>query len=88
MDTSQLNNFLDEIGSDKSVPRNIRTKIAEAKQCLNNMDFESSIRISNAIATLDEIGTDSNIPTYTRTQIWNIVSMLEILKRENNGNGN
>ena len=30
----------------------------------------------------DDIINDPNMPMYTRTQIWNIVSMLESVKRE------
>jgi len=40
------------------------------------------LKISAAVSTLDEIINDPNMPMYTRTQIWNIVSMLEQLRRQ------
>jgi len=81
MDTETINRLLDEINSDRSVPRNIRNSVQEAKESLNRTNLDMAIRINGAISILDEISNDPNIPTYTRTQIWNIVSMLEVLNR-------
>ncbi len=74
----ELNSMLDEIADDKTVPRNIRNMILEAKNSLNDRKLEGPVRISNAISILDEVSNDPNIPVYARTQIWNIVSMLEV----------
>ncbi len=74
----ELNSMLDEIADDKTVPRNIRNMILEAKNSLNDKKLESAVKISNAISILDEVSNDPNIPVYARTQIWNIVSMLEV----------
>lgn len=79
MDVEPINKLLDEINSDRSVPRNIRTLVTEAKASLNNEKQEPNVRINTAISILDEVSNDTNIPTYTRTQIWNIVSLLEIM---------
>lgn len=81
MDTETINRLLDEINSDRSVPRNIRNSVQEAKESLNRTNLDMAVRINGAISILDEISNDPNIPTYTRTQIWNIVSMLEVLNR-------
>ena len=75
---SELNSMLDEIADDRTVPRNIRNMIIEAKNSLNDKKLESAVKISNAISILDEVSNDPNIPVYARTQIWNIVSMLEV----------
>ncbi len=74
----ELNSMLDEIADDKTVPRNIRNMILEAKNSLNDKKLESAVKISSAISILDEVSNDPNIPVYARTQIWNIVSMLEV----------
>ncbi|MBI4162634.1 MAG: UPF0147 family protein [Candidatus Aenigmarchaeota archaeon] len=74
----ELNSMLDEIADDRTVPRNIRNMILEAKNSLNDRKFEFAVRINNAISILDEVSNDPNIPVYARTQIWNIVSMLEV----------
>jgi hypothetical protein len=82
-DLEPIVKILTGIIDDRTVPRNIRAAAEEAKKELteksnNNWD----IRLSSAISTLDEIINDPNMPMYTRTQIWNVVSMLETVKRE------
>ncbi|MFH0949051.1 MAG: UPF0147 family protein [Candidatus Aenigmatarchaeota archaeon] len=79
MDTEAINKLLDEINNDRSVPRNVRTKVTEARDSLNSKIADPAVRINTAISLLDEVSGDPNIPVYTRTQIWNIVSMLEVL---------
>lgn len=75
--------LLSEILEDRTVPRNIRAAAEEAKKELTeNTENGWDIRLSSAISVLDEIINDPNMPMYTRTQIWNIVSMLEAVKRE------
>ena len=79
MEIEPINKLLDEINEDRSVPKNIRKSVMEAKEHLNNEKNDMKVRVSTAVSILDEISNDTNIPTYTRTQIWNIVSMLEVL---------
>jgi len=68
---------------DRTVPRNIRAAAEEAKKELTEESNNSwDIKLSSAISILDEITNDPNMPMYTRTQIWNIVCMLEAVKRE------
>jgi len=74
--------LLDDIIEDRRVPRNIRAAAEEAKKELIEKDNNWDIRLSSAISILDDIINDPNMPLYTRTQIWNIVSMLETVKRE------
>lgn len=72
--------ILDRIISDRTVPKNIRTAAESSKAVLNSKD-PLEVTVSTAIHTLDEIINDPNIPMYTRTQIWNIVSMLEQVRK-------
>ena len=81
MDIETINKLLDEINDDRTVPRNIRNMITDAKSGLNS-NQEIAVRINTAVSILDEVANDSNIPTYTRTQVWNIVSMLEIMNEQ------
>ena len=78
MEMDEINRLLDEINEDRTVPRNIRNLVQEAKNNLNGKQ-ELPVRINSAISILDEDSNDSNIPIYSRTQIWNIVSMLEVM---------
>jgi hypothetical protein len=75
----EINKLLDEINEDRTVPRNVRLLVVEAKKHLNNEKEDMAVRINSAVSILDEVSNDPNIPTYTRTQIWNIVSLLEIM---------
>jgi len=79
MNVEPINKLLDEINNDRSVPRNIRNMVVEAKKSLNDEKSDPNLRINGAISILDEVSNDANIPTYTRTQIWNIVSLLEVM---------
>jgi uncharacterized protein (UPF0147 family) len=75
--------LLTGIIEDRTVPRNIRSAAEEAKRELTeNTQDNWDLRLSSAISVLDEITNDPNMPMHTRTQIWNIVSMLETVKRE------
>ena len=81
MDVDTIKKLLDEINDDRSVPRNIRSSVQEAKESLDDISQDLEIRISNAISLLDNISNDPNLPIYTRTQIWNVVSMLEVINK-------
>lgn len=75
--------ILSEIIEDRTVPRNIRNAAEEAKKSLSEEDNkEWDVKLSSAISVLDEITNDPNMPSYTRTQIWNVVSMLELVKNQ------
>ena len=76
----EINKLLDEINEDRTVPRNIKTMVMEAKKHLSNAKEDLAVRINSAVSILDEVSNDPNIPIYTRTHIWNIVSMLEVLQ--------
>ena len=77
----QATYLLEQIESDRTVPRNIREAITSAKKKLGEKT-EPKMKIDAAIQILDEIINDPNLPVYTRTQIWNVVSMLEEKRRE------
>ena len=82
-DIKPIVKLLTDITEDRTVPRNIRASAEEAKKELTEKTENSwDIRLSSAISVLDEIINDPNMPMYTRTQIWNVVSMLEAVKRE------
>lgn len=82
-DLDPIIKLLNVIVEDRVVPRNIRAAVEEAKKELTESSENSwDIRLSSAISTLDDIINDPNMPMYTRTQIWNVVSMLEAVKRD------
>ena len=69
-------NSLNEIQSDATVPRNVRTKIEAVINTLRE-NIELSIKINKTLNELDGIVNDVNLQSYTRTQIWNVMSLLE-----------
>jgi len=80
-DVEPIVKLLTEIIEDRTVPKNIRSAVEEARKNLTVDDGRDwDVRVSAAISILDEITNDPNIPSYTRTQIWNIVTMMEMVK--------
>ncbi len=72
--------ILSVISEDRTTPRNIRRAAKEALGMLNSTVLSLAVRAANAISVLDDISQDPNMPPYTRTRVWNIVSILEVVK--------
>ena len=68
---------ISELREDSTVPKNVKEKVQELIETLNNEKSELSMRIDKALQILDDIAEDSNLQSYTRTQVWNLVSKLE-----------
>lgn len=81
VDVTPVKDLLEQLINDRSVPKNIRAAAEDSKASLES-GTDVEVNISTAIGFLDDIINDPNMPMYTRTQIWNIVSMLEQLRRE------
>ncbi len=77
---NRVNDILQHIMEDTSVPRNIRRAAEESKDILAKDSEEPTIRASTVISTLDEISNDPNIPIHARTLIWNVLSELESVR--------
>jgi uncharacterized protein (UPF0147 family) len=67
---------LNVIKGDDSVPRNIRSKIDYAINCLNNKGKETCLKVDEILQELDDISNDPNLPNYTRIEVLNIIGML------------
>ena len=72
--------LLDQIVSDRTVPRNIRRAANEAIEILHEGEGTPAVRAANAISILDEASQDPNCPLHARTKIWNAVSILETIQ--------
>ena len=66
--------------NDFSVPKNVRSAIADAKTRLSTKEAYI-VRVSSAIYSLDAVSGDINLPPQARTGIWSILSMLESIKK-------
>jgi len=80
LDFAPISELLEQITNDRTVPKNIRAAAEQSKAIIDGSTSDE-LKVSAAVSTLDEIINDPNMPMYTRTQIWNIVSMLEQLRR-------
>jgi len=78
----QINDVLDMLAEDTSVPRNIRKGATDAKAKLMNTKEPMDVRATGAIVILDDLANDPNIPLHGRTLIWNIISQLEVLSQQ------
>lgn len=76
----QASSILTMIGEDNTTPRNIRRAAKEALNMLSDAKLSQAVRAVNAISIMDDISLDPNMPAYTRTRIWNVVSLLEVIK--------
>ncbi len=76
----EANAILTMISEDNTTPRNIRRAAKDALEILTSPGQSHGIRAAQAVNILDDISQDPNMPAYTRTRIWNVVSILEIVK--------
>jgi uncharacterized protein (UPF0147 family) len=76
----QAKAVLSLISEDRTTPRNIRRAAKEASEMLDLPEQSQAVKAAQAINILDDISQDPNMPPYTRTRIWNIVSVLEVIK--------
>lgn len=72
--------ILSMISEDRTTPRNIRRVAKNALDMLADDSMTRAVKAANVISILDDISQDPNMPPYTRTRIWNIVSLLEVIK--------
>ncbi len=75
----QINDQIDMLLNDMSVPKNVRGMVSQAREKLNSKG-DYRVRISSAIYSLDSVSNDVNLPLQARTVIWSVLSMLESIK--------
>jgi len=80
----EIINLMNDVMNERSVPKNVRSKIEESIKNLKDESKDPETRIGIVISTMDEISNDPNLPIYARTMIWNIVSRLESLRAKSN----
>ncbi len=75
-----IENLLNGMLSDRSVPRNIK-RIAQ--RCINELNREDEtpgVLASNVMYMVDDLAQDANIPFHARTTVYRIISILEKVK--------
>jgi uncharacterized protein (UPF0147 family) len=76
----RISKLLEDILNDRGVPRNIKSSIEESINILKSKDPDEE-KIATIISILDEASNDPNLSPHARTKIWNMVSVLESLKK-------
>jgi len=71
--------ILSLMNKDNTVPKNVKQKLQDINDILNNGTEDMALRINKILQELDDLSEESNIPEYTRTQIWNLASLLETI---------
>lgn len=78
-EVAEIISLLEDLQQDNTVPRNVKTKLNEMKNSLENESGELSLKVNKILSDVEEIANDINIPMFVRTQIWSLTSMLESL---------
>lgn len=74
-----LEELMQDVLTDHSVPRNVRAIVEEAMQKISGKELKIE-DFSTAVYMMDDISKDLNLPSHTRTDIWEIISMMETIK--------
>jgi len=69
--------LVDELCSEHSVPRNVKSVLDDIKNMLNDTSREQKLVINEAKDRIAEISEDQNLQTFSRTQLWNLSNLLE-----------
>jgi uncharacterized protein (UPF0147 family) len=75
-----VENLLNGLLSDRSVPRNIKRVAQRGIDELHREDETHGVISSNVMYMVDDLSLDPNIPFHSRTTIYRIISILEKIK--------
>ena len=78
MNMLEINEALNMLMSDTSVPKNVKMKITDMMSELKS-NSDVPVVVNKLLNELEEISNDINLQPFVRTQIWNITSMLETI---------
>lgn len=76
----QINEMVDNLITDTSIPKNIRKVLNDANERLKSGE-ELNVKVSASVYLIESISEDINMPAHARTQIWSIIGALEGLKK-------
>ncbi len=76
----EVENLLNGLLGDRSVPRNIKRVAQKGIDELNKEDETAGVLASNVMYMVDDLSLDPNIPFHSRTTIYRIISILEKIK--------
>jgi len=83
-DPEEVVELVNELCSDRSIPKNVRTILEQIKELLADNKKEMGVKIDTSMQMIESISQDPNLSSFIRTQIWELSSVLESLIDENN----
>ncbi len=75
-----VEDLLNGMMGDRSVPRNIKRVAQKSITELHREDESHGVLASNVMYMVDDLVLDPNIPFHSRTTIYRIISILEKIK--------
>lgn len=75
-----VEDLLNGMLQDRSVPRNIKRVAQKGINMLSDSDDTAGILASNVMYLVDDLSQDPNIPFAARTTLYRIISILETIK--------
>jgi len=75
-----VEDLLNGMLQDRSVPRNIKRVAQKGINMLSDSDETAGILASNVMYLVDDLSQDPNIPFAARTTLYRIISILETIK--------
>ena len=75
-----VEDLLNGMMSDRSVPRNIKRVAQKSISELHREDESAGVVSSNVMYMVDDLAQDANIPFHARTTVYRIISILEKIK--------
>ena len=75
-----VEDLLNGMMSDRSVPRNIKRVAQKSISELHREDESPGVVSSNVMYMVDDLAQDANIPFHARTTVYRIISILEKIK--------
>ncbi len=76
-DFSEVIEYIDELKQEGDLSRRFLEKTNKVVEILNN---EKEMAIEKALGELEELNS-MDLPSYHRTRVWDIISILEGIKR-------
>ena len=77
--TAEVVSMLENVLSDRGVPKNVKACIEESLGMLRGSHV-NSVKVAEAASVLEEVSGDPNLSVYARTVLWDVISKLEVLK--------
>ena len=78
---NEVQDALNNLIGDYSVPKNIRSRLGIILQDLDDTQ-NIHLKLNQSLADLDDISNDINLPPFVRTELFGVLSLLENMNNQ------